>query len=68
MNAASSGSMNEIPIGIDAAQVRVSPARSIDPLRDRPYAQKVIWSRPQQLNSGLFGQPIVKIMYESTGC
>jgi hypothetical protein len=41
--------------GLNQTRVIVSPARHIDPFRDRPHAQKVIRRRPQQLDAALSG-------------
>ena len=38
---------------LNQARVIVSPARRIDPFRDRPHAQKVIRRGLQQLNADL---------------
>ena len=40
---------------LNQARVIVSPARHIDPFRDRPDAQEAIWREPQQLDTGLSG-------------
>jgi len=40
---------------LNQAWVIISPAREIDPLRNWPHAQQIVWSGPQKLNASRSG-------------